>query len=344
MKKKVALIFGITGQDGSYLSEFLLSKNYVVHGVKRRSSSFNTSRLDHLIKINNIKNNKNFILHYGDITDTSNIFNLIHNIAPDEVYNLAAQSHVKVSFETPEYTANTDALGTIRILESIRSVKRKKIKFYQASSSEMYGNSKTFPITMDTPMNPVSPYGTSKLFSYKITQNYRNAYGIHATNGILFNHESPRRGETFVSRKITIAVKNILLKKQKTLFLGNLNAKRDWGHALDYVESMWKIINYKKPDDFIISTSKAYSVRNFVEECFKHVNINIKWKNKGIKEVGINTNNNEILVRVDPIYFRPNEIHTLIGDYSKAKKLLKWKPNLSFKDLVNDMMSHELKD
>tara|TARA_B110000971_G_C19967212_1_gene480841 strand:- start:121 stop:1155 length:1035 start_codon:yes stop_codon:yes gene_type:complete len=344
MKKKIALIFGITGQDGSYLSEFLLSKNYIVHGVKRRSSSFNTSRLDHLIKINNIKNNKNFILHYGDITDTSNIFNLIANICPDEIYNLAAQSHVKVSFETPEYTANTDALGTIRILESLRSVKNKKIKFYQASSSEMYGNAKIFPIKMDTPMDPVSPYGTSKLFSFKITQNYRNAYDIHATNGILFNHESPRRGETFVSRKITLAVKNIILKKQKTLFLGNLNAKRDWGHAADYVEAMWKIINFKKADDFIVSTGKAYSVRNFVEECFKHVEIDIQWINKGIKEIGINRANKEVLVRVDPIYFRPNEIHTLIGDYSKAKKLLKWKPIFSFKDLVYDMMSNELKD
>ena len=343
MKKK-ALIFGVTGQDGSYLAEFLLSKNYIVHGVKRRSSSFNTSRLDHLISINANKSNKNFFLHYGDITDTSNIFNLISSIMPDEIYNLAAQSHVKVSFETPEYTANTDALGTIRILESIRFIKKKKnVKFYQASSSEMYGNVKKFPITMDTSMDPVSPYGSSKLFSYKITQNYRNAYKIHATNGILFNHESPRRGETFVSKKITMAVKNIIQGKQKILYLGNLNAKRDWGHAKDYVTSMWKIINYKHPDDFIILTSEAYSVRDFASECFNIVGKPIIWKNKGLKEVGIDKKSKAVVVKVDPNYFRPNEIHTLIGDYSKAKKLLKWEPKFNFKSLVKDMMDSELK-
>ncbi len=343
MKKK-ALIFGITGQDGSYLTEFLLRKDYIVHGVKRRSSSFNTPRLDHLISINTLKNDKKFFLHYGDITDTSNIFNLISKILPDEIYNLAAQSHVKVSFETPEYTANTDALGTIRILEAIRSLKNKKsIKFYQASSSEMYGNVKKFPITMNTPMDPVSPYGSSKLFSYKITQNYRNAYNIHATNGILFNHESPRRGETFVSRKITMAVKNIIKGNQKVLYLGNLNAKRDWGHAKDYVEAMWSILNHKTPEDFIISTSKAYSVRDFVSECFTLVGRPIIWKNKGLKEIGIDKKTREVVVKVDPNYFRPNEIHTLIGDYSKAKKILKWKPKFDFKSLVKDMMESELK-
>ena len=266
-------------------------------------------------------------------------------ILPDEVYNLAAQSHVKVSFETPEYTANTDALGTIRILEAIRSIKNKKIvKFYQASSSEMYGNVKKFPITMNTPMDPVSPYGSSKLFSYKITQNYRNAYNIHATNGILFNHESPRRGETFVSRKITMAVKNIIQGKQKILYLGNLNAKRDWGHAKDYVSAMWSIINYKHPDDFIISTSKAFSVREFASECFNIVGRPIVWKNKGLNEIGIYKKTGEVVVKVDPNYFRPNEIHTLIGDYSKAKKLLKWKPKYNFKSLVRDMMESELKN
>ena len=342
MKKKVALITGITGQDGSYLTEYLLKKNYIVHGIKRRSSSFNTSRIEHLFKTN-FRDSKNLFLHFGDLSDTTNIYSIISSIYPDEIYNLAAQSHVKVSFETPEYTANVDAIGTLRILEAIKSLSKKKmIKFYQASTSEMYGNVKKFPINHKTEMKPVSPYGCSKLFAHNLVKNYRDAYNLFAVNGILFNHESPRRGETFVSRKITLGIKNILEKKQTCIYLGNLNAKRDWGHAEDYVSAMWKMLNQKKPRDFIIATGQSYSVREFVERCFKYVGIEINWKYKGLNEIGLSKKDKKVLVKVDPFYFRPHEIHNLIGDFSEAKKILKWQPKRNFDMLVEDMMKNDL--
>ncbi len=340
--KKIALITGVTGQDGALLSEFLLKKNYEVHGIKRRSSSFNTARIDHLYK--DPKETKtNFFLHYGDLTDATNLIRLLKEIKPTEIYNLAAQSHVHVSFETPEYTANADALGTLRILEGIRILGlEKKIKFYQASTSELYGKVSDKLQNEETAFYPRSPYGVAKLYSYWITKNYREAYNIFASNGILFNHESSIRGETFVSRKIARAIAAIVNKKQKYLYLGNLNAKRDWGHAKDFVEGMWMILQHKNPDDFVLATSKAYSVRDFVELAFSFVDINIEWSGTGINEVGKNSKNGETLIKIDSAYFRPAEVDYLRGDYKKANKILGWKPKISFKELVKEMVENEL--
>ena len=340
--KKIALITGVTGQDGALLSEFLLKKNYEVHGIKRRSSSFNTARIDHLYK--DPKETKtNFFLHYGDLTDATNLIRLLKEIKPTEIYNLAAQSHVHVSFETPEYTANADALGTLRILEGIRILGLdKKIKFYQASTSELYGGVSDKLQNEETAFYPRSPYGVAKLYSYWITKNYREAYNIFGSNGILFNHESSIRGETFVSRKIARAIAAIVNKKQKYLYLGNLNAKRDWGHAKDFVEGMWMILQHKKPDDFVLATSKAYSVRDFVELAFSFVDISIEWSGTGVNEVGRNSKNGETLIKIDSAYFRPAEVDYLRGDYKKANKILGWKPKISFKELVKEMVENEL--
>jgi GDPmannose 4,6-dehydratase len=341
MKKK-ALIFGITGQDGSLLARLLIKKGYIVHGIKRRSSSFNTKRVDDIYEKYSKK--KLFFLHYGDLTDSLNVFNYVKNIKPDEIYNLGAQSHVKVSFETPEYTQNADAAGVLRILESIRLNKlEKKTKFYQASTSEMFGSTKP-PQNENSIFRPVSPYGTAKLFGYWITRNYREAYKIFACNGILFNHEGIYRGETFVSKKITMAVAKIFNGSNEILYLGNLDAKRDWGDARDYVESMWKILQYKKPDDFVIATGKSFSVRDFTEEAFKCVNIYIKWQGKGLKEIGLDKKTGKVLVKIDKKYFRPNEVNHLRGDFSKAKKLLKWKPKISFKQMIKEMVSYDLEE
>ena len=340
--KKIALITGVTGQDGALLSEFLLKKNYEVHGVKRRSSSFNTARIDHLYE--DPKETKtNFFLHYGDLTDATNLIRLLKEIKPTEIYNLAAQSHVHVSFETPEYTANSDALGTLRILEGIRILDfEKKIKFYQASTSELYGKVSVKLQNETTPFYPRSPYGVAKLYSYWITKNYREAYNIFGSNGILFNHESSIRGETFVSRKIARAIAAIVNKKQKYLYLGNLNARRDWGHAKDFVEGMWMILQHNKPDDFVLATSKAYSVRDFVELAFSFVDISIEWSGTGVNEVGKNSKNGETLIKIDSAYFRPAEVDYLRGDYKKANRILGWKPKISFKELVKEMVENEL--
>ena len=338
MPQKVAFITGINGQDGSYLSEFLLNKKYIVHGIKRKSSSFNTERIDHLF------NHKNFNLHYGDLTDSLSLYGLIKDIKPDEIYNLGAQSHVQVSFELPEYTTQVDSLGTLRMLEIIRSLNLKsKVRFYQASTSELYGKVQEIPQTEKTPFYPRSPYGVAKLFSYWSVVNYREAYGIHASNGILFNHESPRRGETFVSRKITMAAAAIKKEKQKVLKLGNLDAKRDWGHAKDYVVLMWKILQNKKPGDYIAATGKTHSVRDFAEIAFKNVGIDLIWKGKGIKEKGICKSSKRTIIEIDKKYFRPSEVDILIGDFSKAKKELKWSPTISFDSLVKEMVEHDLK-
>jgi GDPmannose 4,6-dehydratase len=341
MKKK-ALIFGITGQDGSLLARLLIKKGYIVHGIKRRSSSFNTKRVDDIYEKYSKK--KLFFLHYGDLTDSLNVFNYVKNIKPNEIYNLGAQSHVKVSFETPEYTQNADAAGVLRILESIRLNKlEKRTKFYQASTSEMFGSTKP-PQNENSIFRPVSPYGTAKLFGYWITRNYREAYKIFASNGILFNHEGIYRGETFVSKKITIAVAKIFHGFNEILYLGNLDAERDWGDARDYVESMWRILQHKKPDDFVISTGKSHSVRSFAEEAFKCVNIYIKWQGKGLKEVGLDKETGKVLIKIDKKYFRPNEVNHLRGDFSKAKKLLKWKPKISFKQMIKEMVSYDLEE
>jgi len=337
MKKKIALIFGITGQDGAYLAEFLLKKNYIVHGVKRRSSLINTTRIDHLYK--DIHEKKvNFFLHYGDISDSLSIQRIINQIHPDEIYNLAAQSHVAVSFEIPEYTANVDALGTLRILESIRQLNyKKKIKFYQAGTSEMFGKVIETPQSEKTPFYPRSPYAAAKVYSHWITKNYREAYNIFACNGILFNHESPLRGETFVTRKITIALSKIKLKKQKKLYIGNLDAKRDWGHAKDYVEAQWLMLQQKKADDFVVATGKQYTVRKFIELAAKNLDMKIFWKGKGINEKGFDQNN-KCIIECDQKYFRPTEVETLLGDASKARKVLGWKPKISFEELVREMV------
>jgi GDPmannose 4,6-dehydratase len=340
--KKTALITGITGQDGSLLAKFLLKKNYIVHGIKRRSSSLNTERIDDVYKDLHEKNVKLF-LHYGDLTDSSNIISLVNNIKPDEIYNLGAQSHVKVSFETPEYTANSDAIGTLRILEAIRLLNlKKKIKFYQASTSEMYGNAKP-PQNEKTPFAPISPYGTAKLYAHFITKNYREAYGIFASCGILFNHESPVRGETFVTKKIITAAVKILIKKQKKLFLGNLDAIRDWGHAEDYVRGMWLILQHNKPDDFVLATGKSYSIRRFVEIVFSKLGIKIIWSGRGVNEKGINKKTGEKIILIDKKYFRPNEVNNLRGDYSKARKILNWKPKISLSQLIDHMIKEEIK-
>jgi GDPmannose 4,6-dehydratase len=341
MKKKIALIFGVTGQDGSYLAEFLLKKNYIVHGVKRRSSSINTHRVDHIYQDPH-ENKRNFFLHYGDITDSTSVFKVISNTKPDEIYNLAAQSHVAVSFEVPEYTANADALGTLRILEAIRFHKlEKKTKFYQAGTSEMYGKVQSIPQTEKTNFYPLSPYGVAKVYAHWITRNYREAYGIFGSNGILFNHESPRRGETFVTKKIVNALCKIKLGLQKKLYLGNLDAKRDWGHALDYVEAMWKILQQKTPDDFVIATGKQYSVRQFVNFVSKRLDIKIIWKGKGIKERAIDVLTKKIIVECDKNYFRPLDVNTLLGDAKKARKKLKWEPKIDINQLVDDMVTEQ---
>ena len=342
-KKKKALIFGVTGQDGSYLVEFLLKKNYIIHGVKRRSSSDNTQKLDHIFDSINFRN-KNFYLHYGDITDSSSTLNIINKIKPDEIYNLAAQSHVKVSFEIPEYTANSTALGTLRILESLKSLNLYKTKFYQASSSEMFGKqNKKKSQNEKTKFHPMSIYGVSKVFSYHTTVFYREAYGIFAANGILFNHESPRRGSTFVTKKIVQALVRIKMNKQKQLILGNIYSVRDWGHAKDYVESMWKILQYKKADDWVIATNKITNVKKFINICAKKLNIDIVWKNKGLNEIGINVKTKKIIIKVSKKYFRPGEVDFLKGDFSKAKRLLKWKPKYKINDLVSEMINYEEK-
>jgi len=338
---KKALITGVTGQDGSYLAEFLLNKGYEVHGIKRRASSINTVRIDHLFQDPHDTNLK-FILHHGDLTDSTSLIRIIQEVQPDEIYNLAAQSHVKVSFEEPEYTANSDALGALRILEAIRILKlEKKTKYYQASTSELYGAVKESPQNEKTPFYPRSPYGVAKLYAYWITINYREAYGIYACNGILFNHESPVRGETFVTRKITRALTRIKLGLQKTLYLGNLNAMRDWGHAKDYVEVQWLMLQQDKPDDFVIATGKQYSVRDFVNLAAKNLNMNIEWRGKNEDEIGI-CQNKEI-IKVDTSYYRPTEVESLLGDSSKAKKELGWEPKISFEELVKEMVEKDLK-
>mgnify|MGYP006182743433 FL=1 len=331
---KTALIFGITGQDGSYLSELLLRKKYKVHGVKRKSSSINTERIDHIFEN---KKEKNFFLHYGDLTDSLSIQTIISNVKPDEIYNLAAQSHVAVSFQIPEYTANVVALGSLRILECIKFLKlENKTKYYQAGSSEMFGKVMEIPQNEKTPFYPRSPYAVSKVFAHWITKNYREAHSIFAASGILFNHESPVRGETFVTRKITIGLSKIKLGIQKKLILGNLNAKRDWGHAKDYVEAMWLILQQKTPDDFVISTGTQYSVFSFIKEVALNLNMKIFWKGKGINTKGYNEKN-QIIIECSKKYFRPAEVETLLGDCSKARKTLKWKPRISFKKLVKEM-------
>ncbi len=341
MKKKVALIFGITGQDGAYLAEFLLKKKYIVHGVKRRSSSFNTGRIDHLYQDPHEKFRK-FILHYGDVTDAISVSTLIKKIQPDEIYNLAAQSHVAVSFEVPEYTANSDAIGTLRILEAIKFHKlEKKTKFYQAGTSEMFGKVQEIPQNEKTPFYPRSPYGVAKVYAHWITVNYREAYNIFACNGILFNHESPLRGETFVTKKIVSALCKIKKKRQKKLFLGNLNAKRDWGHAKDYVEAMWKMLQKNKPDDYVISSGKQYSVKQFVNLVLRELNIKYTWKGKDIKSKCYDQNGN-CIIECDKSYYRPLEVDTLLGDSKKAKKILNWKPKTSIEMLVKEMVDFEL--
>ena len=341
--KKIALIFGITGQDGSYLSETLLKKGYVVHGVKRRSSSINTSRLDHIYQDPHVKKRK-LVLHYGDITDSSSVTKIIQDIKPSEIYNLAAQSHVAVSFEVPEYTANADALGALRILEAIRLNKlEKKIRFYQAGTSEMYGKVQNIPQNENTPFYPLSPYGVAKVYAHWITKNYREAYNIFACNGILFNHESPRRGETFVTRKIVQALCKIKKRKQDVLYLGNLYAKRDWGHAKDYCEAMWKILQQKKPDDYVIATGKQYTIKYFVNSVCDKLNIKYKWSGKGLNEKCINLETKKTIVKCDKNYFRPLDVNTLLGDPRKAKKQLKWKPKYNIKSLIKEMVEQELK-
>ena len=338
---KKALITGITGQDGSYLAEFLLNKNYQVHGIKRRTSLINTDRIDHLYKDPH-ESKSQLILHHGDLTDATSLIRIIQTIKPDEIYNLAAQSHVAVSFEEPEYTANSDALGALRILEAIRILKlEKKTKYYQASTSELYGLTKETPQNEKTPFYPRSPYGVAKLYSYWITVNYREAYNIFACNGILFNHESPVRGETFVTRKITMGLTRIKLGLQKKLYLGNLNAKRDWGHAKDYVEAQWLMLQQKNPEDFVIATGKQYSIRDFINLAAKALDMSITWKGKNIKEVGI-YNNSEI-IKIDSKYFRPTEVESLKGDSRKAKRKLGWSPKISFENMVKEMVKEDLK-
>ena len=341
MFKKKALVTGITGQDGSYLAEFLLRKGYEVHGIKRRSSLINTHRIDHLYQDLHEQDLK-FILHHGDLTDATSLIRIIQEVQPDEIYNLAAQSHVAVSFEEPEYTANSDALGSLRILEAIRILKlEKKTKYYQASTSELFGNVQEIPQTEKTPFYPRSPYGVAKLYAYWITVNYREAYGIYACNGILFNHESPVRGETFVTRKITIALARIKLGIQKNLYLGNLDALRDWGHAKDFVEAQWLMLQQEKPEDFVIATGKQYSVRDFINLASKNLEMKIEWRGNKLDEVG--SFNGEDIIKVDPRYFRPTEVETLIGDASKAKKKLNWEPKISFEQLVKEMVDEDLK-
>ena len=340
---KTALITGITGQDGAYLAEFLLNKGYIVHGIKRRSSSFNTARIDHLYKDPH-ERNVNFFMHYGDLTDSTNLIRIIQETQPDEIYNLAAQSHVQVSFETPEYTANSDAIGTLRLLEAIRILGlEKKTKFYQASTSELYGKVQEIPQSEKTPFYPRSPYAAAKLYAYWITINYREAYGMFACNGILFNHESPIRGETFVTRKITMAVANIKKGLQEKLYLGNLDAKRDWGFAGDYVEAMWLMMQQDEPDDFVIATGETHSVREFVELAFREVGIDIQWKGKGVNEVGVDKASGNVLIEIDSRYYRPTEVDILLGDPTKAKSELGWEAKVGLQELVKMMVEEDLR-
>ena len=343
IETRKALITGITGQDGAYLAEFLLNKGYFVYGIKRRSSLFNTGRIDHLYEDPHLENSK-FHLFYGDLTDAANLIRIIQQVQPDEIYNLAAQSHVQVSFETPEYTANADALGTLRLLEAIRILGlEKKTKFYQASTSELFGKAQETPQKETTPFYPRSPYAAAKLYAHWITINYREAYDMFAVNGILFNHESPLRGETFVTRKITRAAAKISLGLQKKLYLGNLDSKRDWGHAKDYVEAMWLILQQEIPEDFVIATGKAHSVREFVEKAFNHVEICIDWHGSGIDEKGINAETGETIIEIDPRYFRPTEVDFLLGDPTKAKTRLGWQCKCTFDQLVKEMVAEDLK-
>ena len=341
--KKKALITGITGQDGSYLAEFLLEKNYEVHGIKRRSSSFNTGRIDHIYSDPH-EENCNFILHYGDLTDSTNLIRILQEVQPNEIYNLGAQSHVSVSFETPEYTANSDALGTLRLLEAIRILNlTKKVKFYQASTSELYGLIRESPQNENTPFYPRSPYAVSKLYAYWITVNYREAYGIFACNGILFNHESPRRGETFVTRKITMGLSRIECKLEKILYLGNINSKRDWGHAKDYIEMQWLMLQQDKPEDFVIATGRQESVRKFLELSAKEIGWGgINWEGSKSNEIGRRKDNGEIVVKIDPAYYRPAEVETLLGDPTKAKNKLGWEAKTTLEELVADMIKTDL--
>lgn len=339
---KKALITGVTGQDGAYLAELLLSKGYEVHGIKRRSSLFNTDRIDHLYQDPHEKN-RHFILHHGDMTDSSSLVRIVQQVQPDEIYNLAAQSHVAVSFEEPEYTANSDALGTLRVLEAIRILGlEKKTRFYQASTSELYGLVQEIPQRETTPFYPRSPYAVAKLYAYWITVNYREAYGMYACNGVLFNHESPLRGETFVTRKITRGLARIKLGLQDCLYLGNLDAKRDWGHAKDYVEMQWMMLQQDKPEDFVIATGIQYSVRQFVETAALEIDLRINWRGNGVNEKGYDASGN-CIVAVDPRYFRPTEVETLLGDPSKAKETLGWQPKITFKELVKEMIEQDLK-
>ena len=347
---KKALITGITGQDGSYLAEFLLKKNYQVHGIKRRSSSFNTSRIDHIYKDPHT-NNSDFILHYGDLTDSTNLIRILQEVTPDEIYNLGAQSHVSVSFETPEYTANSDAMGPLRILEAIRILDLiDKTKFYQASTSELYGLVQESPQTEKTPFYPRSPYAVAKLYAYWITVNYREAYGIFGCNGILFNHESPRRGETFVTRKITRGLSRVNQNIDKCLYLGNIDSKRDWGHAKDYVEMQWLMLQQDQPDDFVIATGRMETVRKFCELTAKEIGWathscpnGIIWEGQGINEIGRRADNKEVVIRIDPKYYRPTEVEELIGDASKARKLLNWEPKISLEEIISEMVKEDLK-
>jgi GDPmannose 4,6-dehydratase len=340
---KKALITGITGQDGSYLAELLLAKGYQVHGIKRRTSMFNTARIDHLYQDPHVER-QNLLLHYGDLTDTSSLIRVLQQAQPDELYNLAAQSHVMVSFEEPEYTANSDALGTLRLLEAIRTLGLvEKTRFYQASTSEMFGLVQETPQRETTPFYPRSPYGVAKLYAYWITVNYRESYGVHASNGILFNHESARRGETFVTRKITRALARIKVGLQDKLYLGNLDARRDWGHARDYVEMMWLMLQQDQPQDYVIATGHQYSVREFVERAAEHLGIRLQWKGEGADEQGIDSEG-RVIVAVDPRYFRPAEVETLLGDASKAHRELGWKPRIGFAELVSEMVTEDLKE
>ena len=351
--KKVALVTGVTGQDGSYLTEFLLEKGYEVHGIKRRSSSFNTDRINHLIE--GSTENPNFHLHYGDLTDSCNLIKLLNQVQPDEVYNLAAQSHVAVSFDMPEYTANVDGLGTLRLLEAIRFLKLdKKTKFYQASTSELYGKVQETPQTEKTPFHPCSPYAVAKMYAYWITVNYRESYGLYACNGILFNHESPRRGETFVTKKITMGLSNIAHGLKKCLYLGNLNALRDWGHAKDYVRMQWMMLQQEKPDDFVIATGQQISIRDFIQMAAQEIGVELSFQGQGPDEIGIVKScdskykkyfqKGNVIVRVSPHYFRPNEVETLLGDPSKAKCLLDWQPQISVQEMCHEMMLSDLND
>jgi GDPmannose 4,6-dehydratase len=339
---RIALITGVTGQDGGLLSELLLQKGYVVHGIKRRSSSFNTARVDHLY-VDPHQAGARFFMHHGDLTDATNLIRIVQETQPTEIYNLAAQSHVQVSFETPEYTANADALGTLRLLEAIRILRmEQQVRFYQASSSELYGSVREIPQRETTPFYPRSPYAAAKLYAYWITVNYREAYAMHASNGILFNHEGPTRGETFVTRKITRAVAAIKLGMQDRLFLGNLDSERDWGHARDYVEGMWMILQQDEPDDYVLATGEKHSVREFVERAFDHVGRRIAWRGAGVKEIGVDAKSGQVLVEIDPRYFRPTEVDLLLGDPSKARQRLGWRHKTSFADLVKEMVDSDL--